>query len=156
MCCFLKSNSKALSCVKSSFLSLSRPLFFVLSFCLICSSGHYIHQPFQLACLSKPEKCSLKNCCRLFSWLLSYAKRPSEGETHSVTTSQPSLMGYNSPDDLPLLPFPLPFHNLCACSVFASFPVLLLNTVAHILLPAELPYGWEEIDDPQYGTYYVE
>ncbi|MEQ2268238.1 Membrane-associated guanylate kinase, WW and PDZ domain-containing protein 3 [Xenotaenia resolanae] len=20
----------------------------------------------------------------------------------------------------------------------------------------ELPYGWEEIDDPQYGTYYVD
>lgn len=26
------------------------------------------------------------------------------------------------------------------------------------LIPSssELPYGWEEIDDPQYGTYYVE
>lgn len=32
---------------------------------------------------------------------------------------------------------------------------LHLNT---LLVPSssELPYGWEEIDDPQYGTYYVE
>ena len=24
------------------------------------------------------------------------------------------------------------------------------------LFMAELPYGWERIDDPKYGTYYIE
>ena len=54
----LKSNSKALSCVKSPFLSLtlSLSLSFILSLCLICSSGHDVHQPLQPACSSKKTK----------------------------------------------------------------------------------------------------
>lgn len=31
-----------------------------------------------------------------------------------------------------------------------------LNNNAVLCPFTELPYGWEEIDDPQYGTYYVE
>uniref|UniRef100_A0A672Q229 Membrane associated guanylate kinase, WW and PDZ domain containing 3 n=1 Tax=Sinocyclocheilus grahami TaxID=75366 RepID=A0A672Q229_SINGR len=31
-----------------------------------------------------------------------------------------------------------------------------LNTLLSFSSSSELPYGWEEIDDPQYGTYYVD
>lgn len=153
----LKSNSKALSCVKSSFLSLSLSF---LSLCFICSSGHDVHQPFQPACLLKPQKCS-QNDCRLFSWLLSYAKHPSQGEKNTLVTTAvlyhcaewaTTPRRLSTKREFLLLLFFFPFCYLSVCSLFASFH----HAMAHYFLFAELPYGWEEIDDPQYGTYYVE
>lgn len=36
------------------------------------------------------------------------------------------------------------------------FCVIVLEHNASLPVSTELPYGWEEIEDPQYGTYYVE
>lgn len=36
------------------------------------------------------------------------------------------------------------------------FPVFLMCEVLIKLYITELPYGWEKIDDPHYGTYYIE
>lgn len=50
---------------------------------------------------------------------------------------------------MPSLSFLPPIHThttMTTQSTITQCPVLF----------AELPYGWEEIDDPQYGTYYVE
>lgn len=69
---------------------------------------------------------------------------PQSGGNTPVTSSQPTLMGYNSPDGRVVLPFFLPFTNYHVRHNGIFSPL------------AELPYGWEEIDDPQYGTYYVE
>lgn len=33
---------------------------------------------------------------------------------------------------------------------------LLTELLISVFVPAELPYGWEKIDDPIYGSYYVE
>lgn len=41
--------------------------------------------------------------------------------------------------------------SLCVFSI-----CILPQHNSKYLFFAELPYGWEEIDDPQYGTYYVE
>ena len=32
----------------------------------------------------------------------------------------------------------------------------LIELVLSLFVAAELPYGWEKIDDPIYGSYYVE
>lgn len=130
---------------------------FSLCLPLICSSGHDIHQPFQPACLLKARTRSL-NHCRLFSWLLSYAKYPSQGEEKTVLQLRATLNGPQLPDDClqNVAPaFLLLFSTTVICtgaSLFASFHY----SMAPYCLFAELPYGWEEIDDPQYGTYYVE
>lgn len=52
-----------------------------------------------------------------------------------------------------MLPLPLLSSILSSASLHLHLHVTQRRT---LLLFAELPYGWEEIDDPQYGTYYVE
>lgn len=44
-------------------------------------------------------------------------------------------------------------NNLHVNQCFLSMHVLISN---YFPIISELPYGWEKIDDPIYGTYYVE
>lgn len=41
------------------------------------------------------------------------------------------------------------------CGARVTHEVMLLAFSPSLLSP-ELPYGWEKIEDPQFGTYYVE
>lgn len=55
------------------------------------------------------------------------------------------------------LPFKAPRLTVCvqlSYGVSAVFEVICVSLPP--VLPPELPYGWEKIEDPQYGTYYVE
>lgn len=42
----------------------------------------------------------------------------------------------------------------CPCGARVTHEVMLAFSLS--LLSPELPYGWEKIEDPQFGTYYVE
>lgn len=64
------------------------------------------------------------------------------------------LKGLQLPDDSLLNTVPAR-----SSSVISVCPPLFALFVKHSVMLfsfSELPYGWEEIDDPQYGTYYVE
>ncbi len=42
------------------------------------------------------------------------------------------------------------------CPAHGWFTSVLVVSDMPVWFSAELPYGWEKIEDPQYGTYYVE
>ena len=51
------------------------------------------------------------------------------------------------PQKLPAIRYSV--YNYCACLCVVH--MCRLNS-----LVAELPYGWERVDDPMYGVYFVE
>lgn len=83
---------------------------------------------------------------------------PVRGEENAVLQLTAMLNGLQLPDDCLQNVAPA---LLLLFSILLSVRVLPIcihstNSMAPSCLSAELPYGWEEIDDPQYGTYYVE
>lgn len=42
----------------------------------------------------------------------------------------------------------------CQSGIFYEY--WIVDVIVDALCLTDLPYGWEKVDDPQYGTYYIE
>ena len=99
---FLLADRKASRCVASEkqlqssllreepfSLSLSLSLSFILSLCLICSSGHDVHQPFRPACSWKPTEMLTKIIVTYFHGYFLMLSIPVSGKNTLVTSVVP-------------------------------------------------------------------
>ena len=41
-------------------------------------------------------------------------------------------------------------------SLYISFRISVVKIILVLITFPELPYGWEKVNDPVYGTYYIE
>lgn len=74
---------------------------------------------------------------------------------HETDWQADSVRGKRSPLGSPLMAQYIAPSNLTALSFFLLVPSVSFCLFS-LLLFVELPPGWEKIDDPVYGVYYVE